>query len=246
VIHACRSGCCRCGRVLKLSSACRAGVNCGGGWRGREHLGHGGADRAAARDDQHVAVEALAHVVQDVPHRARPVGPGGQPLGLEAAGHPLQQRAAQQPEVRAPAFRCLRRRQRLRFEVRCAAQQRGAVVLVQRGPFRGGGQVGQGRGQGLERLALPAQPAAQHALVGDAAVAQPGAEGLALAPAQVAEAVVVVGAEAGLAVADEMKGAQGLAPWRRASARVRGQCRRRRAAPVGRAGGWRRESRTSG
>ena len=85
-----------------------------------------------------------------------------------------------------------------------------AVVFVQCRPHGGRRRGAEAFGNRRQRLRLPAQAADERGFEADAMVGEPGAELAALALAEFAEAVVVVGAERSLAMADEKKGSHGL------------------------------------
>ncbi len=173
--------------------------------RGGEHRAHGGGDRTAAGDQQHVLARMVApHVVQHGTHAVRESRPARHARRADGAAHPLRERIAQQAEVLAVELGRVCGRQGLGMDGR---DQGGAVVLVERGQrLQRLGRGLQTLGDAGQRLCMPPQGARIDGVEAHAALAPVGAQPCCLLMAAGAELVVVLGAEGGLRMAHEVEG----------------------------------------
>ena len=183
-------------------------------------MAHGGGNRPAAGDDQHLLAHVFAaHMVECAGHAVHEIGVGGHALGADGAAHPLRQAVAQQAEVRPVALGRGRVAQAgLAPAGQHRADDRMAVVFVQARPFQRGLRPAGALRDGVPGLGMALQRAADDGIEAQAAFGPVAAQALALALAQFAELVVVFGPEGGLAVTDKVERSHGPRFWARAGA----------------------------
>jgi hypothetical protein len=127
-------------------------------------------------------------------------------LGADHAGHPLRQAVAQQAEVVPVQLGRVGFFQRQRVH---GCDHGMAVVLVEAGPLQGFEIQPHAFANTFPGLCVAAQRAGQHGVQRQTLARQVLAQAHALAPAELAELVIVVCAKRGLAVAHKVKGSHG-------------------------------------
>ncbi len=141
------------------------------------------------------------HVVQRAGDAAREVVVAGHALWAHRAGHPLREAVAQQAEVVTVELGCVRLLQRLRVD---AADHRVGVVLVQARHHQRLQRQARALGDAGPGLFVAAQRARDHGVEAQPTFGPVAPQSHRLALAQLAELVIVGGAEGGLAVPHEV------------------------------------------
>ena len=145
-----------------------------------------------------------SHMIERAGHTTDKIGIAGHSGGLDAALHPLRKTIAQQSEMVPVQLRRIGFLQLFRMNCR---DDRFAVVLIEAWPgqrWQYDSGAGTDGGMGLD-LAL--QGSGQRGIEPDALACKIFAKAMALLLAKRAELVIVIRAERGLTMADEVEGA---------------------------------------
>ncbi len=172
---------------------------------------HSGGNRAATGDQQHIAVEVLADMVQRAGHTQLKLAVARHALGADDAVHPLRQTVTQQPKVMAVKLGCIGLFEFVRIH---RGDDGFAVKFVQTRPLQSGSHachfVCCAALHAFENccagLQLATQGASQHRIEAQSFLTKIVTQSCTLLLSQLTQMVIVCGTKRSLAMAYKVKG----------------------------------------